>query len=267
MQLRPRLSQKQSEEVDVMKGKGEIKSYLALGCPHIPFHNKKIMQGIFDLMDTYRFDGLILGGDFIDMASLSSYEKGRVNRTGITLEEEYAQANEILSTLDSKLPKKAKKVYMFGNHENRYWKWLSDVDNSKYGDLLNPTKALNLEKRGYSVYEDYKNDQYKLGSLHIVHGDYWNIHVARKMILVWKRNMLFWHTHRVQLHREGDYCGYNSGFLGDINSPAFDYASASMKSAWGNAFSIIYLDGRRHYVNIINCVGNEFIYNGVRYGG
>jgi len=262
---RPRLNNEQLKVVNQMKGLGDIKSYLCLGCLHVPFHNKKILNGILQLMESRQFAGLVLGGDFIDMGSLSSYEKGKINKTGITLEDEYFSANLVLDALDKKLPKDAEKVFMFGNHENRYYRWLADVDNAKYGKLIDPIKALGLLTRKYNVYDDYKKDQYKLGSLHIFHGDFWNIHVAKKTLDTWRRNTLFWHTHRTQIHREGDFCAYNAGFLGDIDSGAFDYAPRSQKIKWSNGFAIVHVIGKHHYVDVINCVENSFVYAGVKY--
>ena len=263
---RPRLNEGQLKVVSKMKGNSDVKSYLLLGCLHLPHHNKKILNGIYDLMETHWFDGILLGGDILDMGALSSYEKGKVNHTDTTLEDEYFVGNVILDELESRLKKGADKIFMYGNHENRYYRWLSDVDNSKYGKLIDPAIALGLVRRCWKVYDNYKKDQHKLGSLHIAHGDFWNIHVAKKTLDTWKRNMLFWHTHRVQVHREGDFCAYNCGFLGDIESKAFDYAALSMKLKWGNGFAIVNLVGRKHYVDLINCVGNSFTYAGVKYG-
>jgi len=262
---RPRLNEGQLEVVKKMKGKGISKSYLMLGCPHIPHQNKKIFQGIYNLMDTYTFDGIVIGGDFLDMGSLSFYDKGKVNRLGITLEDEYFAGNMVLDELEKRLPKDVDKVFMYGNHENRYYRWLADVDNAKYGDLIDPAKALRLLKRGWTVYNNYKRDQHKIGSLHIAHGDFYNIHVAKKTLDTWKRNMLFWHTHRIQVHREGNFCAYNCGFLGDVDSKAFDYAPLSMKLKWANGFAIVHIIGNRHYVELINCVDNGFVYAGVKY--
>ena len=262
---RPRLNTEQLKVVQQMKGNGNVKSYLVMGCLHIPFHNKHIMKGIYDLMKCRKFDGLLIGGDFLDMGALSSYEKGKINKTGINLEDEYFAGNIVLDELESGLPKNAEKVFMFGNHENRYYRWLADVDNNKYGNLIDPIEALKLKKRGWTVYNEYKKDQHRIGSLHVFHGDFWNIHVAKKTLDTWKRNVLFWHTHRSQMYREGDFCAYNVGFLGNINSEAFDYAPRSQKNKWANGFAIVHVIENRHYVEMINCVGNGFVYGGVWY--
>lgn len=250
-------------------GENHNKNYLVLGCIHFPFENKEIVSGIYDLMRDVEFDGIVLAGDILDMASLSSYDKGRVLKSGgATLEDEYDYANIQLNIIDKLMKPSAEKVFMFGNHEDRYWKWKSDVDNSKYGDALNPIRSLNLEKRGYRVYSDYTNDVHNIGSLSIIHGEYFNVHCAKKHLDVFRRNILFFHTHRMQSFREGDFASYNGGFLGDKTSVAFNYAKRGMKSAWANGFATVTLDDSgEHFVNLVSCVNNKFVYNGKTYGG
>ena len=242
--------------------------YLVIGCVHVPFNNKKLTQGLFDLMKDVNYKGIIIAGDFLDMGALSTYEKGKLSNTGVTLEDEYIAGNQFLNIIDQLLPKNATKVFMFGNHCHRYWKWKSDVDNSKYGDSLNPITSLALEQRGYDVYHDYVNDIYNLGSLGIMHGEYFNIHCAKKHLDVFRRNILFFHTHRFQIHREGDFAAYNAGFLGDKKSPAFNYAKRGMKAAWANGFAeVTLMDSGEHFVNLISCVNDKFAVNGKVYGG
>ena len=263
---RPRLNEGQLKVVEKLKGNSDIKSYLLLGCLHIPHHNKKIFKGILDLMETQKFDGILLGGDVLDMGALSSYEKGKINKTGITLEDEYFAGNMALDALEKRLSKDAEKIFMYGNHENRYYRWLADVDNSKYGDLIDPMRALGLLRRGWKVYNNYKQDFHKLSSIYISHGNFYNVHVAKKMLDTWRRNTICFHTHRVQIHREGDFCSYVGGFLGDPSSDAFNYMDIAQKQKWGNAFLVVNTFGKRHYVDLINCVGNGFVYRGVKYG-
>lgn len=269
---RPRLSAAenklilQSRGVDFDVSKNGTKKYLVLGCVHVPFNNKALTKGVLDLMSDEMFDGIVLAGDFLDMNPLGTYEKGRVSRTGVTLEEEYEKGLELLKDIDSLLLKGAKKVFMFGNHEERYYRWKADINNFKYGDQLNPIKNLKLKQLGYEVYSDYKNDVFELNSLNILHGEYFNVHCAKKHLDVFRRNVLFFHTHRVQTFREGDFAAYNAGFLGDINSEAFNYAPRGMKSAWGNGFAVVTTYGDRHFVDVVNCVDNKFAYKGKIYG-
>lgn len=267
MSYRPRLTKQIGEAVDAMKGNRSVKSYIVIGCVHVPFQNQSLLKGLLDLMSTYKYDGLIIAGDFLDMAALSEYERGKVSHTNVTLKEEYDTANAILDAFDEVLNPDALKVFLYGNHEDRYWRWLSDVNNHKLGAVLNPAHELGLEKRGYIVKENYKTDYYKLGSLQIMHGEYYNIHTAKKHLDVFRRNVLYFHTHRVQLYREGEFCAWNCGMLGNIDAPSFDYAKRGMRMQWANGFAIVHIDEEEyHYVEQINCVNDHFVYNGIVYG-
>ena len=264
---RPRLNYLQNRSAMAMKGSRNIKSYIAMGCNHVPFHNQYLTKGLLDLMSAYKYDGIIILGDFLDMGALGQYERGKISHTNVTLKEEYEVGNEILDMIDDRLPKDALKVYLWGNHCDRYWRWLADVNNSKLGNVLSPTDQLNLFERGYIVKDQYKTDYYKIGALYAMHGEYYNIHAAKKHLDVFRRNTIFAHTHRVQMYREGDFCAWNIGTMAEIDAPCFSYANRGMKGQWANAFSVVHIDEYdNHFVELVNCVGNRFIYNGVKYG-
>lgn len=264
---RPRLSPLQNKSAMAMKGERSVKSYIGTGCNHVPFHNQHLTKGFLDLMSTYKYDGIFIGGDFLDMGALGQYERGKISHTNVTLKEEYEIGNELLDMFDERLSDDALKVYLWGNHEDRYWRWLADVNNSKLGTVLNPSDELNLVERGYIVKDQYKTDFYKLAALYVMHGEYYNIHAAKKHLDVFRRNTIFWHTHRVQVYREGDFCAWNSGTMADIEAPCFSYANRGMKGQWANAFPIIHVDQyNNHFVELVNCIKNNFVYNGVKYG-
>lgn len=263
----PRIRLNQEEYDLIMKSReNETKSYIVIGCVHVPFQNRVLIDGITTLMKDKSFDGVIIAGDFLDMASLSEYERGKINKTGVTLRDEYDDGNKLLDTFDDLLSEDALKVFLWGNHEARYHRWLADVNNKKLGDVLNPSVELRLEERGYIINEDYNNGYYKLGALQIMHGEYYNIHTAKKHLDVFRRNVLYFHTHRQQLYREGDFCAWNCGMLGNIDAPCFDYAKRGMRMQWSNGFAIVHTNKENHYVEQINCINDSFVYNGIRYG-
>lgn len=245
--------------------KSQIKTYIVSGCWHVPFHNKTLYSGFKSLVRDVNPDGFVIAGDFIDAGSLGEYERGKMSHTGITLEDEYNAANVVLDEMDSILKEDCQKFYLWGNHCNRYHRWKADVNNSKYGDLLNPTKAMKLIERGYSVYEDYQNDYIELGSLQVFHGYYYNIHVAKKHLDTLRRNSMFVHTHREQMYREGKFASWNIGFMGDINAACFSYAPRTMRESWANSFALVHLTEKDFFVEPINVVNSHFIYGCKRY--
>ena len=267
-QFRPRLSKKEYHLIKRYRGEdanNREKSAVVLGCVHVPFHNRELIDKVIKLIRDTKPDEIILNGDFVDCNALSDYERGKVSKTNVTLEEEYEEANKVLDRMEKASPN-SKIVYLFGNHEERYFRWKADVNNSKYGDMLNPVKALGLEERGAKVITDYKKGYHMFGDLEIMHGEYHNIHVAKKHLETFHSNVLFAHTHRVQTYREGKTCAYNMGWLGDKNAPAFSYAPRGMMSKWAEAFAFLNMDsyGKTH-VNMIECANNSFYFGGMKY--
>lgn len=154
------------------------------------------------------------------------------------------------------------KVCIQGNCD-RYRRYVSNVDNSKLqGGLLSPEKALRLKERGYNVQTNWKEDEVVIGDLTIIHGEICSIHACKKHLDVFKKNMLFFHTHRKQMYCEGEHKAYNGGTMADFNSPAFGYATKSMKKTWTNSFAVIHLVDGVSSVELPTWNKNHFTYGG-----
>lgn len=246
--------------------KNTTKTYIVSGCWHVPFQNQILYAGFKNLIRDINPDGFVLAGDFLDMGSLSDYERGKLSHTGITLEAEYNAGNQVLDEIDHLLSPESEKFYLYGNHCARYFRWKADVNNSKYGDILNPSKGLKLIERGYKVSEDYQNDFIELGSLQVFHGYYFNVHCAKKHLDSLRRNNMFVHTHRFQVYREGSFAGFNIGFMGDVDAPCFSYASRAMREAWANGFAVVHVqEDDKFFVEMIDVVNSHFMYGGKIY--
>lgn len=223
-------------------------TYVVMGCVHVPFHNRPFFEAGLQLINDIQPEGLVLAGDIMDMNSLSSHDRGRVALPGVTLGWEYDEGNKALDALDAASDWKVKH-YLWGNHEDRYHRYMSKVDNAKLGNALqSPTDALNLHKRGYVVQENWKEATAYLGKhLEIIHGTFCNIHTAKKHIDAFRTSIMFFHTHRFQTYLEGNVGGFNMGWMGDADSQAFGYADKGQKSRWNNAFAIVHIDDQGGY--------------------
>lgn len=248
-------------------------TYFVTGCVHAPFHNKKMYDAVFNyIRKEVKLRGVILNGDILDMHSISRHNKGRVAIPGVTLDWEYKEANKFLDQIDD-LIEDAKvdglfsvsKYYLFGNHEKWYFTALNDVDTAKYGAALkSPTEALKLSDRGYYVQEDYNKAHINFGKyLEINHGEFVNVHSAKKTIDTYRKSVLYNHTHRFQIYMEGLVGGWNMGWGGDIDAPVFGYATRAMKNSWVNACALVTLDTKGYYhVQPLLYVGDKLIVNG-----
>lgn len=243
-------------------------TYYVTGCAHAPWQNKAMYESVFNFLDKeIELQGLILDGDIADMNSLSSHDKGKVALKGITLDSEYKEINKFLDEFDD-LNVKGTKDYIFGNHEDRYNRAMKDVDTAKFGEsLVSPTIGLNLLKRGYRVYDNWKSDCIMLGKhLEINHGEFLNVHTAKKTIDTYRKSVLYFHTHRFQVFVEGLVGGWNMGSGADFNASIFNYATRAMKTSWVNASCIVTIDQQGFYhVQPLVWINNQLIVNGKKY--
>lgn len=248
----------------------EVETHILLPCVHAPFHNKKLFDSFFKYAkDIKNIKSLCILGDFLDMNSLSAHDKGKIPIEGIELGKEYREATRLLDTILSVLPKGIDKHYLYGNHEDRYFRYIKGVDESKLGGALeSPDKALGLKSKGFTVYTDWKNDEILFGTHLIgVHGEFCNVHTAKKTIDTYRKSVIYAHTHRFQVYVEGRTGGFNIGSMADFNSPVFKYATKAMRSSWLNGFALVHIDKKSglYYVQPIMAFDGTFCVNGKKY--
>ena len=248
----------------------QIGMHILLGCNHVPFHNKRLHAGIRDLMLDYQHQivGFHLMGDFADINTLSTHDKGKFTAVpGLTLNEEYDACNEELDLFEQCLPNNTWKTYLYGNHEDRHNRWMRDMNNAKT-PLLSPMDGMLLESRGYHVKNKWSQDFFKLGNdFEIFHGIYFNIHNAKAHLDKLRTSCAYVHTHRIQSYREGSMAAYNIGACADFWSAAFNYATRPMKAQWANGFAINMIDsiGRSNITQIYVNPDGSFFFGGKRY--
>jgi len=244
----------------------EIKSngvYIIMGCVHVPFFNLNFMKAAVKCISNLNVKGIIFNGDFLDLATLSFHDKGKNTVQGVNLGDEYKSGNLVLDTLEAVIPRDAEKIFLYGNHEDRFNRHMATVDYAKLkGALKSPIEGLNLESRGYKIYTDWINDEVNIGDLTIIHGEFVGTNSCKRHLDAYKKNILFCHTHRASMHREGEHVAYNIGSMADFNSPAFGYATKSMKKQWTNGFAIAtVVDGVTSVEQII-WNKDHFVYGG-----
>jgi hypothetical protein len=249
--------------------KDQVGMHILMGCNHVPFEHKQLHKSLFKLIADYKSDikGFHLMGDFLDLNALSSHDVGKfVAVPGLTLDTEYKAGNNLLDKFDAALPENTWKTYMYGNHEDRYWRWMSKMDNAKT-PLVSPTESLGLWDRGYQVKESWSQDVFTLGAhLDIFHGTFFSIHCAKAHMDAYKGSCAFVHTHRIQTYIEGNMGAFNIGTCADFSTPAFNYATRSMKQKWQNGFAICMIDADGKYsMTQIIAQDGHFYFGGKKY--
>lgn len=239
--------------------------YFIFGCVHAPFHYRRAFTGVSKLLKDNKdiIKGIVFAGDYLDMNSLSSHDKGKKPIKGVTLDWEYLEGQNLLDQIFEHLPSNIHKIFIYGNHEDRYLRYMSDIDNSKLGDSLpSPEVGLDLQNRGFRVFNNWKQDVITLGNyLDVSHGEFTNIHTAKKHIDTYRRSTLYYHTHRIQQYIEGQVGGFNGGSMADFDQPVFNYATRAMKNSWLNGFTGVYIDEQGYYhIQQIMIYNNRFVF-------
>jgi hypothetical protein len=250
--------------------KSQVGLHIVAGCIHFPAVNQKFYKAFLQFIGDVsgELKGIHLIGDILDCKSLSQHDKGMVSDTN--LEEEYTKSNQYLDMLDSSLPSGIEKNYIWGNHEERYTRLQKQVDISKFGKaLLSPTAGCHFIERGYTVQEDYQNAKIQLGKyLDLIHGQYVVANACKKHLDVYKKSIMFAHTHKMGSHFDTDKAAFNIGWMGDSSDKAFGYCSRVTKEGWQNGFAVVNIDESGFYhVQMIQFFNGRFYYGGKEYCG
>lgn len=251
--------------------KNKIQKWIVVSDVHRPFHNQvlwnKLLQLVKDLGN--HLYGFILAGDYLDLYTLGSYNsESLANLSGLTLQEEYLDGLQGMDELNQAIPKSAKKYFLFGNHEDRYFRHIKEKDNAKYGGaLINPVEALYLYENNWEVKTDWMSDFFTIGKhLDVIHGIYTSVHAAKTHLDKTNHSVMFGHTHRVQCFHNGNKAAYNIGGLYDIKSKGFNYMQRLQREQWANGFAIVSVnDEGEFYVEQVNVWNNKFLAEGKLY--
>lgn len=100
---------------------------------HIPFHREQMIIDII-LKHRHEINAIIFGGDIVDCEGISKFPK-EIRKPLI---EEMIVAYKLLNRID-KLTPGIKKIFIWGNHEYRFVKYLADYKNE-----LNPFHSDNV---------------------------------------------------------------------------------------------------------------------------
>lgn len=157
------------------------------------------------------------------------------------------------------------KIGLSGNCD-RHNRYMSDMESSKR-PLPSPIEGLGLVEKGFNVFTNWKDDHVTLGEhLDVFHGQYYNVHCAKKTIDTFRGSVVFVHSHRVQSYIEGRTGGFNIGWGGDVTSPFFNYMPRGTKSMWQNGFAMVNIsETGDYYLDQIIHHSGRFYYGGKKY--
>jgi predicted MPP superfamily phosphohydrolase len=240
-----------------------IKKVISLFDLHIP--NNIDLKPICDFIKDEQPDVIILGGDFMDMESLSHWALAggkRLTLEGKRFQKECDIAKEVIIKLKS-CAKNAEIVYLEGNHED----WVNQYINQhpEMEGIINLPKMLDLDRLNvkWIPYKAEKN-YYKIGKLYYTHGEYTCSNHAKKMLETWNCNIRYGHLHNHLVWSRTSKKGIGD-FHKAISIPCLcrngDYMVGKSNN-WSHGFHIAYiLPSGNFYEYVIQIIDNTFCYN------
>lgn len=242
---------------------------LVLPDVHVPYQNRLLVRKVCQLAIDIKIDHLILSGDFLDLSSLSRHNRDSLKKLrAISLDREYDAGEKLIRELESAVGGRAKKSFLYGNHEDNFNRFLEAGDNDKLGKALSrPEEAMRLVEHKWEVFTSWKDDSILVGdSLEIIHGQYTTVHAAKKHMDEFEGSVMFGHTHRWQSYVTSRRGSYNIGFLGDCDSDGFSYMPRPQRMKWVNGFAVVYTLPSGGFIPMpVQCWNNQFTFDGKVY--
>lgn len=229
---------------------------------HVPVEDKIVVKNWLNWCKDFDPDYVILGGDIIDCESVSSHGG---NPKPPTLVEEMAAGNKFLDAVQT-VNKRAKIIYLEGNHEDRLKRYLANNAPTLDGITTLP-KELHLKERGIEWHE--YGAVVEIGKLGFTHGTFHGVHFAQKHLQHYGCSLVVGHTHRLQSFVQGIV---NNELRGVFGMPGMlDLSKVSYRkgpAGWGLGFGAIYIDQETGEFSVypVLCNRGVVFWNGKRYG-
>ena len=151
------------------------KNIMIINDVHAPFEREDLLLEI--QKHAHEIDTLVIGGDFMDCESISSFPK--INRTSLT--EELIYSYNLMRSIRKILNNGQKIVLFNGNHEERLKMMISKMHEKDLQKFINPN-ILEMLVDGFTIYEDGKKKKYE-GIEGIIYVPRWYVNIDDKIIV------------------------------------------------------------------------------------
>lgn len=250
----------------------KLKCGLLIPDTHRPYHDRRAYNLMIKVAKYLKPDEIVIEGDYADIYCLNGH--GGKNPTAQNmLVEEIKDVNSGLDELDNLFPK-AKKVFLQGNHEFRFERYILD----KCPELFGVTEIKNILKMDQR--KNWKFIHYGPNQLYYILNSYLAVRheplannaktTAAKALC----SLTYGHIHRIEeshivgINGKNHVC-FSVGWLGDKrNDKIFGYVKGHHQ--WQLGFGIVYVDPKTHHfyhqkIHIMDnytCVVNGKVFNG-----
>lgn len=248
----------------------KIKKVVVIPDIHAPNHHEPSIKSLLSFIKDYKPDVVVHLGDLCDFNSLSRFSVIREDEL-ISLTDEIKSANTMLDRIESVLPRKCKKVFTEGNHDQRPTiyrlnSWDSQCKKLFGMDRLEDAKVLyNIEKRKWTFVDHGKC--YQIGHALFTHGWFINQYHAAKTVRRWFKTVIYAHTHSHQVHTINGMDGLPVAGISIGTLSRFDLSYLKgVPPDWCHMFAYMNFFGDSFTTHTIPIINGKFFTNGKLYG-
>lgn len=250
---------------------GDTFRLLLLPDVHAPYHHAAAWECALNVAACGGMDGIVQLGDFQSLDSVSSHPKDP--RKVLSLADEIAGANQAMDELDAACRiggiVRGNRWMLEGNHETRLDRYALKLA-PELRPFIDWRDMLHMDRRGWRTLP-YKESLH-IGKLRITHDvGRAGVNAARQSLLDMGNNIVFGHTHRVQVVYQGQldgerHVGATLGWLGDHD--AIDYRHRdSVKRDWQHGLGVAYfLASGEFWLQAVPIVRGRCVIDGTIYG-
>jgi len=187
----------------------DIEVQLVINDLHVPYQDNEALELVLKFGHSLKPDKLFILGDFIDMYSISKFDRNPERVTN--LQTEFNMGRDLLyKIIDTIRPSQT--IFIEGNHTDRLRKFI--WHNPVLDGCIDVKEKLGINDLGIEYYEYGKNYIYK-NKLIYTHGNKINkysAYTAKNMLDDLGLSVIFGHTHRLGSHYRTDYSGAKGAF-------------------------------------------------------
>ena len=233
---------------------------------HLPYEDKEAYKLMLKIGKLFNPHEIVLLGDYMDMMSVTGHPKDPDLEDKIINEMDYT--NLKLDELDYLFPR-AKKKYLFGNHEFRLERYIRDNAPALYRTLkLEKMLKLDTRKNWQHFDYDYKQAIKVLGSyLYARHEPF--APNAKLCALRAMSSLVYGHVHQIEeaqiasgTNKNLRHVAFCPGWLGKSDHKAFNYLKGNPN--WALGFALVYVDSKtkKFFHQIVRVIDGAAWYDG-----
>ena len=213
-----------------------MKTYLIVPDLHIPFEDTAYTKLILKILKNIHCHGIVQLGDALDFFQLSTYDKDPARRN--TIGDDIDEWNTMLDQWSAALPRGGEIHLLEGNHCFRLHRYVARHARDIHEIVRPMPELLRLKERNegrikFTWHNYAKWNSLMLGDCVLLHGFYFNQHVAMTNLAKYRTNLICGHTHRVQIVSDGVHYSVSLGHGSDEKKTAHQPTPTGWQQALG----------------------------------